>query len=76
MYKVALKDGILEGLFSASLPCWRFSRHAQYSPPIANFDWIHIKKCWSWDGSNLAKFHAFITKVNNSAYFWTIAAGL
>ena len=28
------------------------------------------------DGSNLAKFHSFIIKVNNSAYFWTITAGL
>ena len=28
------------------------------------------------DGSNLAKFHAFIIKVNNSGYFWTITAGL
>ena len=26
--------------------------------------------------SNHAKFHAFITKVNNSAIFWTLAAGL
>ena len=28
------------------------------------------------DGSNLAKFHAFIIKANNSGYFWTITAGL
>ena len=26
--------------------------------------------------SNHAKFHAFITKVNDSAIFWTLAAGL
>ena len=25
---------------------------------------------------NLAKFHAFIIKVNNSLYFWSITAGL
>ena len=41
----------------------------------------------SWPGSisknvslrvacNLAKFHAFIIKVNNSLYFWSITAGL
>ena len=27
-------------------------------------------------GCNLAKFHAFIIKVNNSLYFWSIRAGL
>ena len=26
--------------------------------------------------NNHAKFHAFITKVNNSALFWSLAAGL
>ena len=26
--------------------------------------------------SNLAKFRAFIIKVNNSAYFWSLTAGL
>ena len=28
------------------------------------------------DGSNPAKFQSFIIKVNDSAYFWTITAGL
>ena len=34
------------------------------------------KKVGVRDGSNLAKFHAFIIKVNNSAYFLTITAVL
>ena len=46
-------------LFSTSFPCWQFSGHAQYSALIANFG---VR-----DGSNLANFHSFIIKVNNSA---------
>ena len=43
---------------------------------IANLTGSISKYVGLRDGSNLAKFHAFIIKVNNSAYFWTITAGL
>ena len=45
MYKVALKDGILKGVTFSLVSMLAILRHAQYSAPIANFDWIHIKKC-------------------------------
>ena len=36
-----------------------------------NLAWLHIQKCYR-DVSNLAKFYGFITKVNNSLFFWSI----
>ena len=47
MYKVTLKDGILKGFIFSLVSMLAILSYAQYLAPIANFNWIHIKKCWS-----------------------------
>ena len=47
-----------------------------YSMTLTEIELTISKIVYDMFSSNHAKFHAFITKVNNSALFWTLAARL
>ena len=63
-------------LFSASFPCCLISD--MHSSRLQKFIWngpisenVSLRVI-----SDVAKFHAFIIKLNNSVFFWSITAGL